>query len=226
MKKLVVSMIAVLAAGAAFAATNEVYSRNAVGYEAIQLSTNQLEMVRYDFMYLGSGLCTVSNLIGDQLPAGSSVYLWDGVSQKYVVENKIRSGWTPNTNIINYAQAFFLKAGVTNTTVYLMGEVPDQYTSPVKTSAVYGVSGGALGQYAYAYPVAIPFTNTLFYSNSVAGDSLNIWSKTGNNYQVWNKIRSGWQPSIPSVVIQPGQGFFYRTTNTAPWVMVKPYTWP
>lgn len=224
MKKLVI-VAGVMAAVAANAQTNQVLSRNAVGYEKVVVSTGQLVLARNDFNNLGGSPYTVTNLIGNSLPQGSSVLLWDSVGQSYIAENKTRSGWSPGTNVIRRGAGFFMSvpsAAASNSyDVFFMGEVPDATTAPSTT--VNGVT--ALAMYGFPYPVAQFWTNMNIAKNAVSGDSLLLWDVSSQQYVAHNRTRSGWGTGT-NVVINPAQGFWFKTAATQTWTEVKPYTWP
>jgi hypothetical protein len=135
-------------------------------------------------------------------------------------EAKTRSGWSPGTNVIKRGDAFFVRsAGTTN--LYFMGEVPDSSSSP--SSEFAQVTG--LGAFGYPYPVACAWTNMSLSENGMIGDSLAIWDASNQVYVGFARTRSGWGDAT-NLVIQPGQGFWYRSAVTQTWTVVKPYTWP
>lgn len=220
----------VLAAGLAILATSsfaqtQVLSRNAVGYVKIDAVRSNFYFVANNFFDLNGGPVTVTNLIGNQLPLGSTVIVWDPTAQQYRFENKIFSGWTPGTNRLNTGRGFWMKvadAGPSNTyQVYLMGEVPDKNTQPTSTIPV--VVG--FNMVANPYPVVTKFTNSTIAKSAVIGDSAIFWDPINKGYAFENRIFSGWTPGTNDLI--PGQAFWYRRTGTATnWVEVKPYTWP
>jgi hypothetical protein len=226
MKKLVV-MASVLTALAVNAQTNTVLSKNAVGYEKLDVSKGNLALVRLDFSPIGGGSYTVTNLIDTQLPNGSSVFIWDNAQQIYISEARTRSGWSPGTNKINRASAFFLSVpgtAASNTySVYFMGEVPDATTAPSTT--VQNIFG--LGGLGYPYPVSVSWTGTTLGASAPNGSSLFVWDANITGYVSYARTRSGWG-SATNLIIQPGQGFFFQppVNTTSLWTEVKPYTWP
>lgn len=228
MKKITLALLGLAFAGScAFAQTNQVLSRNAVGYVKLQVETGKLYLARLDFEPLNGVPFTVTNLIGDQLPQGSGVLLWDGAAQSYLPINKTRSGWSPGTNVISRGESFFVRGPAsgssTGYTVFLMGEVPDRFTAPTTTAPVYQ----GLGMFGFPYPVEVLWTNTTLAQGSAQGDGLLVWDAVGQTYVPYNKTRSGWG-TADSLVIQPGQGFWFRkgTAGTTNWIESKPYTWP
>ena len=70
----------------AFGQTN-VLSQNAGGYVKVSINEGDLAMVSYDFLDIDGNPTTASDVIGDQLPLGSRLFLWDAGSQAYVIEN-------------------------------------------------------------------------------------------------------------------------------------------
>jgi hypothetical protein len=227
MKKLLIVLAGFAALGSvAFGQTNQVLSRNAVGYEALVVPSNKFNMVRLDFVNLDGATYTVTNLIGDQLPQNSSVFIWNRSSSSYIAENKTRSGWGPGTNPITRGVGMFLKApsgtGVSNQyTVYFMGEVPDAITSP--TTTISGITGVNL--HGYPYPADVFWTNTGLAKNGQQNDTLYLWDITNQSYIAYNRTRSGWGTGT-NVILRPGQAFWYISTTTQTWSEVKPYTWP
>lgn len=226
MKKISAIVLGFLIAEASALAATNVLSRNAVGYVQVSVETGKLTLARMDFEPLNGVPFAITNLIGDQLPSGSSVLLWDKSAQSYIPVNKTRSGWgSGGTTIIQRGESFFLRGPGSGSssgyTVYLMGEVPDSITAP--TSTLAAVPG--LGMYGFPYPVQVHWTNTFLAKSAIIGDTLLIWDYDDQSYVPVNKTRSGW--SDPSVVIKPGQGFWYRNIGgQIEWKEPKPYSWP
>lgn len=227
MKTRLLTLVAALAATASMAQTNQVLSRNAVGYEKITVRNNNFELTRLDFVNLGGSAYTVTNLIGDQLPVGSAAFIYNNAEGTWLSEGRTRGGWLPGTNKIVRGQAVFLNvpssAPSNSYSVFYMGEVPDSVTAPTTTISNIEVFKG-LG---YPYPVAMQWTNTTLGATAPTGAGLFTWDAGITSYVSYARTRGGWGAAT-NLVIQPGQGFFYTlpagTTQT--WVEVKPYTWP
>lgn len=220
MKKTTAILLGSLIASSAALAQSNVLSRNAVGYIKQSAPANQLNMVSLTFESMDGAAYTVTNLIGSQLPVGSSVFIWNRANATYVTENRTRSGWTPGTNVINRGDGLFIRSAA-GTNVFFMGEVPDSTTAP--STALGQVSG--LSMYSYPYPVARNWTDIELSQNGAVGDSLIIWDVDTQTYASYNRTRSGWG-SATNVVIEPGQAFWYQTATTQSWDVVKPYDWP
>jgi len=209
-----------LITSAALAQSNQVLSRNAVGYVKVDALSNKLVLARMDFENLSGSSWTVTNLLGSQLPVGSIVTIWDRVNYRYVGEARTRSGWSPGTNVIRRGDAFFVRS-LAATNMYFMGEVPDSISAP--DTVFPNVTGlSALG---YPYPVSQPWTNIALSTNGAIGDILTIWDAVNQQYIGYARTRSGWGAAT-NLVLQPGQAFWYRSAVTQTWTVVKPYTWP
>ncbi|HMP76654.1 MAG TPA: hypothetical protein PKE12_10200 [Kiritimatiellia bacterium] len=224
-KTIVIALGLAVMAGSAFAQTNQVLSRNAVGYVKIEAVRSNFVFIANNFSNLLGGPVTVTNLIGNQVPIGSSLFLWDPAAQAYRSESLLFSGWTPGTNRLNTGRGFWLKiadAGPSNVyQVYLMGEVPDKNTQPTGTIPI--VSG--FNMVSLPYPVSIAFTSTALAKSGAIGDSAFFWNPVSKTYYSESLIFSGWTPGTNRVA--PGQAFWYRRGGSATnWVEVKPYTWP
>lgn len=228
----VVLLVAIAMGSSVYGQTNQVLSRNAVGYEKVTVPTSGLQLVRLDFVPVGTTpgaeSITVSNLIGGQLPNFSQVFVWNVTNQTYNSSTRNRSGdWSPNLLIPRGAGMWLKSAATSNLDVYLMGEVPGVYVSGTNTTNVIK-SGITLS--GYPYPAGIMFTNTDLYKNSTNFDQLFVWNSEVQSYNTWTKNRSGvWQPTtITNLELQPGQGFWYVSKQVGDflWTESKPYTWP
>lgn len=225
MKKALVLFAATIAATASMAQTNQVLSRNAVGYEKFDIATGTLALVRADFNDLSGANLTVTNLLGSQLPQGTTVFIWDRNAAIYKSESRGRSGWNPGTNVISRGAGFWIQlpavAPSNNYSVYMMGEVPDSVTAP--TTTIANITGFDL--LGLAYPVATTWTGTTLAAGAPSGANLFIWDQNAQTYASYSRGRSGWNTPA-NFTIQPGQGFWFQTTATQTWSQVKPYTWP
>jgi len=223
MKRLVLAVIVAAAALALFcyAQTNQVLSRNAVGYVKVTCPRGGLVLVRMDFESLDGSDLHAEDVFGDQLPIGTKIYKWDPTLASYVMDNKTFAGW--GTNIVfERGMGFWISvpdsAASNEYEVYMMGEVPDRFTAPTST---VNISSG-LTLVGYAYPTDILWTNTTLAKQAQIGDKLYYWD--GTNYVLNNKTFAGW--ADPNLVITPGMGFWFKTSNDTNWLESKPYTWP
>jgi hypothetical protein len=133
----------------------------------------------------------------------------------------------------------------TSRTVIISGNVPSDgsYTNPI-----VGNSGAPLSFIANPYPVEVDINNLINTNDGAKGnasllkaDKIKLWSDANQQYvQLALKLSSTvpavnnkWLyqtnfgssvTSAPSIMIKPGQGFWYQTTNAFTWVETKTYT--
>ena len=227
MKRILAAMGIALVGVTVSAQTNQVLSRNAVGYQRIDLPSSGFELVCNQFNQLDGSPSVLSNV----LPAASNntqVILWDQVAQQYVTITRTKGAWgtagSGGTNPVDRTKGFFLRgpAGVSQT-VYIMGEVPDRLTATQTVS--YAIQGfNALG---IGYPVSMAWTNTTLAQSLPNNDQIIIWSSAVTNYLTYTKSKNQWNDGT-NLVLRAGQGFYIRknSTGTNTWTQVKPYTWP
>ena len=224
MNKILVAATAVALAVSASAQTNQVLSRNAVGYQRIDLPAGGLEFICNQFNQLDSSPSVLSNA----LPAVSNntqAILWDAGIQQYVTITRTKGSWGPGgTNPIQRGRGFFIRSpGGIQQTIYIMGEVPDRLTATQTVS--YAVSGiSALGG---GYPVSTQWTNTQLALGLPNNDQVIVWDAAITNYLTYTKTKGAWGAGT-NLVLRPGQAFFVRknSAGTNVWTEVKPYTWP
>lgn len=226
MKKLALALIGLTLVGSsAFAQTTGVLSRNAVGYVRIETVRSNFHFIANNFISIDNAPITVTNLIGNQVPIGSAVLVWDPSVQQYRFENRLITGWNPGTNRLNTGRGFWLKiadAAASNAyQVYLMGEVPDKTTQPTSTIPVTA----GFNMLSVPYPVTVKFTNTTLAKSGAIGDAAILWNPVGKAYVFENRLITGWNPGTNT--LSPGQAFWYRkASGSTNWVETKPYTWP
>jgi hypothetical protein len=225
MKKMLTILAATIAATAAIGqTTNQVLSRNAVGYIRITTTANKFQLVANPFKNLTGQQGNVGNILGTNgVPDSSSVIVWDAVNLKYFPQETFYDGygWDPGTNVITTSTGFWLETPV-STSLYFMGEVPDSISSPTNTTVIrhgYQIV-------SFPYPVTVSVTNNTGL-NAIAGDSDSISIFNGTNYDNYTYYAGyGWDPA--PIIIQPGQGFWYSryASGNTNWAEPKPYTWP
>jgi len=221
-------VLAILLLRTAPAQVTQAWSVNIGGVARVVVPTNGSTQAGMPWQPLGQSMA-VSNVIGGQLPQGSSLYLWDIVSNTLITCNRAaRGGWSSGGLLIPPGAGFWLTtyngAGSTGGVhhVFLAGEVPSADTQPELTLSP--VAGTEL--IAYGYPVSTVFTGTTLYGSGVAGDFVMVWHTDTQAYTTNILTGSGWQPPLTGLVIRPGNAFWYGTSNSIAWVETKPYTWP
>ena len=230
MKKILIALAAIAIGSQVAEAqlTNQVLSRNAVGYIKTTLQTNKLYLLRNDFVGLQAPLA-ISNAIGNQLPINSQVLLYNEANQTYKAAIIYTAfGWgTGGTNRLPRGEAFFVRmpaaAASNQYQLFLMGEVPDTITAP--TTTFNTVTG--LNMDGYPYPTEARWTNTQYSKSLAINAQILTWNVTNQNYNAAViKTAFGWGASGNALIIPPGQGFFIRSTNAVSFGEAKPYTWP
>ncbi len=227
MKKITATLLGTLiASSAALAQTNQVLSRNAVGYVKINVpASNSLALVSNPFVALDEGSARITNVFAS-LVNNSTVSVWNEASQSYLNYAKnSRGGWVgTGVTTVQFARAdaaFIRSAGTS--TVFFMGEVPDSTTAPTTTqSRAAGIT--MLGN---PYPVEVAVTNSSIGLSLPAGGTISIWNSVSNKYDNFAKnSRGAWVGTI-TATIKPGDGLVIRATNaTANFSTTKPYNWP
>lgn len=228
MKKLALALIGLTLVGSsAFAQTTGVLSRNAVGYIRQTTVKSNFFLLTHNFKDLNGAPVTVTNLIGNQVPNGTAVLLWDPVGQSYRTENRSAGVWFPGTNVLVPGVGFWMKMATTlshsnNYQIYLMGEVPDKTTLPTNSSSFLP----GLNLVANPYPITITFTGLVSTLVPRNGDSGLFWDEDTQTYVTENRSAGVWFPGTN--VVKPGKGFWYKNSRATAtnWVVVKPYTWP
>ena len=223
MNKILVAATAVALAVSASAQTNQVLSRNAVGYQRIDLPANEFEFVTMQFNQLDGSPSVVSNIL-PVASNGTQFILWDVATSTYIPIGRAKGSWgTPGTTAVARGSAFFLRGAAIPQTLYVMGEVPDRMTATQTVSLVYpGFTAKASG-----YPVSTFWTNTQISQVLSNGDQFIRWDNTTDAYIPVGKSKGSWG-SATNAVLKPGEGFYIRkiSLGTNVWTEAKPYTWP
>jgi hypothetical protein len=223
----VLLLLAVLLAGTCvYAQTNQVLSRNAVGYVRLVCPKGKFVLARVDFEPLNSLVLPPDvhseDVFGSQLPLGTTIYAYNNVKGSYDQDNLTFGGW--DTNIVyDRGMGFWIavpeSAASNEYVAYLMGEVPDRFTAPTTVVAV----AQGYTQLGYGYPAAVLWTATDLAVHADIGDTL--YTFNGTNYVPNNLTFGGWDD--PNMVIYPGEGFWFVTAKLATnWFEIKPFTWP
>lgn len=230
MKKLLVAALGLAVATSAFAQTNQVLSRNAVGYIKTTTEPNKIYLLSAPFVNIADGTDkhSVTNLLAG-VPNSTVVSLWDDTAQAYVGYSKsVRGVWdaAAQTSVVGRGTAFFVRipgsAGTND--LYIMGEVPDATTAPTTTQS----RASGLSFRGHPYPVAVAFTGTAFAVAAPNSTVVSIWDSASQSYIGYSKsVRGVWDAGAQAATLEAGQGLIVRSA-AAPnnWTEVKPYTWP
>ena len=240
MKKMLLGMAAVAMVATSVQAQSEtVTSVNVVGYYSVTIPRGQTALLTPVLESFEIG--TVPDLVGDQLPPGSSAFVWNRTLEprRYSsldYSTPPRGGeatWAGATDLVLLrGDAFWLKVPASapeeEYTVTFFGEVPAD-NNAASTTTIYNIAGRDI--VAYAYPVDVVFTNT-----SLASD-INIkeiwmWDERpapdGQRYiNYYRETERGGGQDGPwvgaSPVIPAGRAFWVRSTDIVDWTEVAPY---
>ena len=230
------AVLCILIPLASYAQSNQVVSRNAVGYVRVDLQKGEIRLLSYPFFCLSTNDYTpptpMNTMFFDTVPPGTCLYVWDAAASMYrseiLVSNRV-SGlkWIPNKNLLSPGRGFWMKihpmAPSNYYTIYLLGEVPDDYTAP--TSTVDILPG--MNLLGYPYPAETQWTNLNLAKTATPGDIIYTFSNGAYQSSACYMTTNGtcWSQNL---CLRPGDGFWFkRTAGTAlTWEETKPYTWP
>ena len=211
MKKTVIAILAVVSF--AFFAQSQTTSDNIVGYAKVTATGGELSLVALNFTPSST---SVADLIGDQLPAGSTLHIWDKASGAYNSVNKsARGGWGSAT--IDLGDAFWIQAsGSATHEVILSGDVN---TAAVNSSTIAaGIDATGL-----FFPVETTFGATDLSGALAAGSSIHIWDDASQSYATYNKSARGGWGAAANVVVGPTTGFWVQSVNSVSWDESRPF---
>lgn len=221
MKKLIMTA-AVLACAASIVSAQTVSSANMVGYNKSTIVGGQLTIVAFNFTD-SSGL--VSELIGDQLPFQSKLYVWDKDSDSYRAYTKggrFAPGVWPADAYIENGEAVWVEAPVGSGTNELVfsGEVLMEETNTVTIA-----TPGDFEMTGFYYPVDIAFGDTDLANQLPFQSKVHFWNGTGyDSYTKSGRFPPGvWSTEAQAKVIPNNGGFWIESTGTVNWVESRPF---
>jgi hypothetical protein len=227
MKKLLALILAV-GVTATVASAQEVLSQNAVGYVKVTAEEGNLYLLRNDFESVDGSPMSIENVLGEQVPAGTTVILFDESAQSYLPGiGRSQFGWAAAaTNVLERGRAFFMSmppsAPEPSYEVFIMGEVPDADT-PLNL-------GPGLNMTGLPFPAVQAWLDTDMAAEAPAGATLVLWDTANQTYLPGiGKSQFGWAAAATGLEVEPGQAFFLILPPSASPVAfdeVKPYTWP
>jgi hypothetical protein len=211
---------AICTAAAAFAAisfaqedSNTVSSANVVGYNKVNIPSNDYALVSTSFLSTNN---TIEGIFSD-LPTGSMILFWDSEKQGYTSVSKTFSqGWGDSgTNVIERGSGVFVKlpAGVDAVELTLSGDVPTDEDVSFFIQEGYKLL-------SYPYPSDVPFGETALATNSLTGDIISFWD---NGWKSYSKTFSKGWGDFATNTLSMGQAFFYRSSATTQVNEPKPY---
>lgn len=166
------------------------------------------------FPVLPSGEPDVSEVFGDQLPAGES---WETASRILTLENghyigsfynSASSEWEGDLNSVTYNKAYWLvipEAAGNSITLYLTGAVMEANVVDL------GEINPGMNLASGGYPYSVPFEETGLVESGFTGNSYRVtsdrvykWS-AGSLDPVWYDPQRGWQGNYSN--LDPGIGY-------------------
>lgn len=202
MKKLIMTAAVVACASIVSA---QVVSDNIVGYTKVTAVGGELSLVSLNFntggALVGADLCA-------NLPALSSVYVWDKVSQTYLATSKnTRGAWVGDVGV-DIGDAFWIEAaGAGSTELVFAGEV-------LQDPALIPVSAG-LTATGYFFPVAKDVTTTQIAADLPALSSIYVWDNGLQVYAAYSKNTRGAWAGSGNKVLDPKGGFWIENASGA-----------
>lgn len=217
MKRSVLGVLGCMIAAVAFA-QDPVYSVNVVGFNKHQFEKGKLYLVATAFEDIDGKALKAADVIGSQLPVGTFVYNYDGVTP-YKTDQRTVASWQSNITF-NGFMGFWIKLPASGTQlvydVVLKGQVPmDQVSSNVVASG--------LNMFGFPYTADVRFRDTALYSNSVVGDALYVFNPATTNYTggSFSRTVAGWGAGT-NLVLRQGMGFWYKSNQGSPDVYSEP----
>ncbi len=224
MKKTLIPLMALALSGAAgLHAQDTVTSVNAVGMVRVDLNRGDFTMVSFPFENSGDGSMTINELFGDSLPSSSIVYSWDVVEQGYITSIfGTRTGWSNGDVEVDRKMGFYIfiptNAPNPDYTITFSGEVPGGVDAEITVIPLLE----GFNFVAFPYPVSKQLSETGLDDIVQSGDFVYFWNGSEWISSSWG-TRTGWTNNF---TIDPGQGFFFRTSASRNWTQSKPYLWP
>ncbi len=236
-KTLLMSAVALLAAGIVSTTKAQVYSQNVVGYASVATPGNGA----INYLLAVPFAIGVSNganeIFGSSLPDFSTILIWNVGKQGYTTVQAFSgssTGWadpsfaTIPAPILPVGQGFFLNPASPVTNTFAGTVIVNVGTSNVMSLPGNGAVNFLVGCYV---PYAGSVTNG---NNSTGGPNLNglpdfstvlIWNTAGQGYstvQSFSGSPTGWaDPSfapVPPPTLSVGQGFFINPSGPYNWI--------
>jgi hypothetical protein len=195
MKKITAILLGTLiASSAALAQTNQVLSRNAVGYVKKAINADQIDFVAAPFVSLSPGGNALSNVL--PVAANGTQYIpWDPTIQNYIPVTRSKGAWVHLDPISFHEARHFLFVPQPEQIKHssLWGKFLTVLTAP--TTTVDSVQG--LTALASAYPIDMLWTSTPLSQALDNGDQIIVWNTVITNYVPVSKPKvHGVQPLI------------------------------
>jgi hypothetical protein len=193
------------------------------------LYSGQQHLIRYD--YDGSSAArSLANVIGSQVPPGSTFIEFDPVAQAYrpAITRDTEGSWGPRgTTVLQRGTAYWLGIPPVDGIWVLTNSYTVTLTGDVPVSNLTMVCKPLWGAVGYPYPVDRLFTNTQYAKIVANGSQMILWDASSQTFlppASKTKI-AGWTAPASTSVLTAGQGYFLRSASAAATNIVetKPY---
>lgn len=251
MKTLITAMaLCATAALLPLQAQDTVTSVNAVGMVRLEVPAGgRFFLARLDFIPNETGTTTVSDLLGTELPSGTTVFVWDRDEQNWNLAATLSTNflgetlWSNGQTPIALGDAFFIRSAVNTTeptTIVISGEVPgaNNLVFDENSDEYQAVMDNFYGFVGFPFPVEITpseFAQSNFALSLPVGATIFTWDTSlnsgdgGYNLAATKSVNflgeTVWS-QLPH--IKPGHGFWLSFQSGPPPILpiAKPYQWP
>ena len=218
MKKATIAMVAVVFA--AFAAQANTTSANIVGYSKSAYTGGfAISAMQFD-----GGAAGPTAVYGDQLPANSKIYTFDGSSYSistygtaFVPGQGLVTKWNSEPSL-GAGSAYWVSTP-SSVEAIVSGEVNT-------ADSVTNVISAGFSLNSYPYPVERTVGELEL--SPTAGDKIYLWDGSGYTIITYGSVFVPGQGLVTqwnnaSAVVGVGQGFWYSTASPQTWVVNKPF---
>ena len=169
---------------------------NIVGYVKVEMPAGGIYLLSTPFDQVDGTANTVDKVLGDQLPANSVVFAWNGAS--YDSSNNLPFGWSPPDLDLARGTGWWVSLEAESITedqsVLIMGEVPESDITIALTE----------GDNLVGNPVPVEMLLSVS-GLATAPDSTVAFFWNGASYDSANKLVFGWSPDSALAI---GEGFW------------------
>ena len=240
-KSIAVALTSLLAASLSYAASNEVFSVNVVGFQRVELPPDlQIIAVPFEVDECLNDILGQTGNSGATPDTSDNVYLYDGEYTRYflfdgsiegIPAGWVDAGYNAATNVFLTPQdGIFYKNYASATTNVFVGDV-------VMEEAITNAISEGLNLLAFPFSSSVLLTDLNFEngtSNMTPDGSDNIFLYNNGEYVRFfsydgsiDGIPAGWVDTgynpATNILIASGQGFWYKAVSSFEWVEQRPY---
>jgi hypothetical protein len=203
-------MVLSVLATAAFAV--EVYTPNTVGYIRVELEANQWKLVGIAFDQLEEESISIADVLGTSgFANGTRAMVWDTVALTYKTADFFIDAWYGDAINLVRGQGFWIRSPEA-TDLFILGQVPEAEQTALSLKE-------GLQLFCSPYPVPVDMNDEqVFETDPISGDRLTSFD--GVSYATADYFLGQW---YGDVLLQPGQGYWYRSSGDQEITVLKPY---